>query len=312
MFKFTSNLAHISTQSFAAPESVADEFQNLRNIILGNTDARVGIDENGTPHAVSSSIDTGNMSTIDESNRFAGEDDTASLPFHRPTVAENAMAGVSLTADNLIDTAHGDGGTVSSLQSSNLSSVSDERFAAAWYESTSPIINSATMKPMIDNAGNPVSGKRLFEIEKATMLEKFPNAMMGKLETTGEIYWKFDAQIDTGHHSETWIFLVKYDNNHPHADNWGGSCRAYPIVPSVEEIRERARAAGRGFVPHIVRDTSQGMDYLCTISKANQREYLRKGLVQPAAQVAARSVWWATNYLIGLEDQAVWDTFKLD
>lgn len=112
--------------------------------------------------------------------------------------------------------------------------------------------------------------------------------------------------------------MLKYDNNHPHADDWGGSVKAIPMIPSIEELERRAKVAGRtkcgnaskcDHVPHIWKDEKDNMLYLCTTAKSDMAADLSENSIQSAAAVLGRAIHWAYFYEVGLLDSKVWAEF---
>lgn len=195
----------------------------------------------------------------------------------------------------------------------NVSRISTDakRFAAVpWYESDSNLVYRGS--------DLHITGKQLWETEKKVMLRQFPQAKTGIMKTTGELYWIVPVDINIGSTTKRWTFMLKYDNNHPHADDWGGSVKAIPMIPSIDELESRAKAAGRissgkyskrEHVPHIWRNYNDHTLYLDTASKRTQAELLSKHTIQSATSAMLSAVRWAYFYEVGLLDSKVWDEF---
>lgn len=112
--------------------------------------------------------------------------------------------------------------------------------------------------------------------------------------------------------------MVKYDNNHPHTNDWGGSAKVIPMSPSIDELENRAGAASRissdkismcTHLPHKWRDYNDHILYLDTANKHAQAELLDKHTILSAAAVMGRAIRWACYYEVGLLDTKVWDEF---
>lgn len=288
------------------------EFDALREILAGNrplsTDPSGEVIMPGNNRSnytsVQSSVGgTGNVNSISAADKFAnnGEDLLGEAP--RPEVPAPEF---TLNEFNYIDVTGEPASSISGPQAvratGNSSSISDTKgFAVTpWYLNGNKLINSVTGKPY------PFTGKELYATEIKSMKGKFPQAELHKLPN-GELYWLLPVTINTGRRKESWTFMLKYDNNHPHPKDWGGSCKVIFLKPTVNELNARAmRLRGRG-APHILSLPGYDEKYLCAISKADQAEMMRTGNVQGAAAVAARAIRYAYMYLVGLDDLATWN-----
>lgn len=331
---FIKNLSAVPAATFAViPQSPQDEFQNLVNLLAGNQPLTLNAD--GTPVGTGLPGQTGvsqnpgsslggqqNVTqTTTDAKRFAGD----GLPFSPPVVSPNHMNNVAFTAENMIHVSPVVPGQENVFPSEILSppssldgqenvtqtSTDAKRFAATrWYESNAVL----TYK----NTNLHLTGKQLWENEKQLMSIKFPQAQTGIMTTTGELYWIVPVNINIGSSTKRWTFMLKYDNNHPHADDWGGSVKAIPMIPSIDTLESRAQAAGRTkngnasmreHVPHIWKDTKDNMLYLCTTAKSDMAADLSASSIQSAAAVLGRAIRWAYFYEVGLLDIKVWNEF---
>lgn len=330
---FIKNLSAVPAATFAVtPRNPQDEFQNLVNLLANNQPMNINAD--GTPVGTGLPGQTGvsqnpgsslggqqNVAqTTTDAKRFAGE----GTPFSPPVVSPNQMSNVAYTAENLIHVSPVIPGQENVTAADIISPPSSlggqenvtqtntdaKRFAARWYESNARLSYKGTDLYL--------TGKQLWETEKQQMSIKFPQAQTGILQTTGEVYWVVPVTINLGATTKRWTFMLKYDNNHPHADDWGGSVKAIPMIPSIDELERRAKAAGRtkcgnvsmrDHVPHIWHDKKDNMYYLCTTSKSDMASDLGENRIQSAAAVMGRAIRWAYFYEAGLLDVKVWNEF---
>lgn len=328
---FHTNLSFVPAVTFAVtPTTPNQEFQNLVDMLANNR--RIDVRPDGSPVGTtpvnpqvvkptnltpSSSLGQGNMRVVtSDSSEFAAGD---GLPFSTPVVPSNAPDNVTYTSDQLIHV--GTPGTTSNKPpassingGTNLVQTTSgtETFAARWYESNTMLTNSVTGESL------GLTGKQLYDAEVKAMMESFPSAKLGTMQTTGELYWVFPAQFRVGAEVKTWTFMLKYDNNHPHHRDFGGSVKAIPMLPSLDELERRAAAAGVSIhgnvsklshVPHVWKDNVDNMLYLCTIGTSVQKSRMSDNYIQSAASVAARAVRWALYYEVGLKDANVWRQF---
>lgn len=329
---FIKNLSAVPSAKFAVtPRNPQDEFQNLVNLLANNQP--MSITPDGTPVGTGLPGQTGvsqnpgsslggqqNLTqTTTDAKRFAGE----GVPFSPPVVSPDHMNNVAFTPENMIHvspvvpgqenvTSAGVVSPPSSLggqQNVTQTSTDAKRFAAHWYESNA--------KLTYQNTDLHLTGKQLWESEKQLMSKQFPQAQTGVMATTGEVYWIVPVNLNIGSAIKRWTFMLKYDNNHPHADDWGGSVKAIPMIPSIDELERRAKAAGRScnnasmcsHVPHIWKDNKDNMLYLCTTGKSAMAADLKNSTIQSAAAVMGRAVRWAYYYEVGLLDIKVWNEF---
>lgn len=331
---FIKNLSAVPAAVFAVtPNNPQDEFQNLVNLLANNQP--MSLTSDGTPVGTGLPGQTGvsqnpgsslggqqNVTqTTTSAKRFAGE----GLPFSPPVVSHNQMNNVTFTAENLIHVSPVTPGqenitasdvvcppsSLGGQENVTQTSMEAKRFAAIrWYESNA--------KLTYDGTDLHLTGKQLWENEKQVMSIKFPQAQTGIMTTTGEVYWIVPVNINIGSSVKRWTFMLKYDNNHPHADDWGGSVKAIPMIPSIDELNRRAKAAGRTkrdnasmceYVPHIWKDYKDNMLYLCTTAKSDMAADLRDNTIQSAAAVMGRAIHWAYFYEVGLLDDKVWNEF---
>ncbi len=150
--------------------------------------------------------------------------------------------------------------------------------------------------------------RALFEAEVAVMREKYPDAVLGFLKTTGNMYWVFRAEIAKS--VEPWTFLLEYEKNHPHNHSYGGSIKVQLLQsPSLEDLKKKAELFGRPGVPHLVTgkraDTGEQYPYLCTRFPKDIQQ--GKDIVTSAVQVAGWAADWAVHYECGLRDKEVWN-----
>ena len=193
------------------------------------------------------------------------------------------------------------GGAVSNPKSSSIGntdnsglSIKSEKFGVSqWYEEDLALYNA--------------------EVE--AMNKFFPQAKEGKLPD-GRMTWTVTIQNIADVEGNDWTFMLVYDTDHPsnsananessYSSRWAGSVKIYPVRPNATEIKQAAKKAGRGDVPHLLLD-SYGNVYLDTF----QHEDFEAGrVVTSGVSVLGQAMRWATAFTTGLKSQAVWDIFK--
>ena len=215
---------------------------------------------------------------------FAGEPLTQAEELAQ--IADALYNGDTMTvdADGVV---HLDGGTNTV---SNGTTVSDGTFAAVaipsnpdqWYNK------------------NP----RLFRTEVAAMRQRHPNASFNFFKETGNMYWTIELKITQSGLSKPWKFILVYDKNHPHNNNFGGSIKVLPIKPNKEDLKLLAKNNGRPGVPHLLHDDSLGT-YLCTRRTEDVEDGVRTATT--AVQVSAWAADWAIHFEVGMKDKRVWN-----
>ena len=185
--------------------------------------------------------------------------------------------------------------------SENLSSIPRKfDFAVPWYQNPNRLLNAAT------NEKYPFTGQQLYAAEVQQMRQHFPQAKKFFLPD-GLLYWLLPLKIDIGKRAVNYTLMLRYDNNHPHPHDWGGSCKTIFISPTVDDLNRRARAKHGKGAPHILSlPNARGEYYLCAISKDEQADMMKTGNVQGAAAVAARAMRYAYMFEVGMEDLTVW------
>ena len=143
-----------------------------------------------------------------------------------------------------------------------------------------------------------------FDCEIRSMNSHFPDAVMGVLESTGELYWLVPADIPVGQ-AGTWMLMVIYGKPGDDAPGYGNKLdfafRVLPLKPDLDTLKRRAHEAGRGPVPHIWMHAPSGCACLDIAT--------RQSCVTSAVSAAAHAIRWCVHYEAGLLDQAVWNRF---
>jgi hypothetical protein len=178
-------------------------------------------------------------------------------------------------------------GDKNSLNEQNVTSVKGGNdFAAQWYR-TDP---------------------ELWGFECREMKRCFPQAKLSMLKDD-RVCWDitFPGIIDVHGNKHEWTFKFIYDSDHPHNRSWGGSIKVYAVKPSINELGIMARRAGRDGVPHLFSDDF-GNSVICTAPPSQLRADAAVSLT--AIKVAGQTVSWATHFMMGLTDDAVWKEFS--
>lgn len=144
----------------------------------------------------------------------------------------------------------------------------------------------------------------LFQAEQIAMHRKFPQAKLGYLKD-GRAYWMLPFTVKLDNYRKKYVTMLVYDSDHPSNVNYGGSVKAFLVAPSISEMQARARAAGRGQIPHLL--SEGGTPYLCT---ARQKDVENgKERVTSAVTSAAWTIKWTYCYEGGLRDEGLWRRF---
>ncbi len=177
-------------------------------------------------------------------------------------------------------------GTTSLNETGINSTVPGSEFAAQWYET------------------NPA----LFEAEREGMKKHYPGAKLGFLKD-GRAYWLLTLNISIDNKITPWTVMLVYDSDHPNNKDYGGSCKAFPLKPTIDEIKKRARNKGKLNVPHIIPKEMSPVDgpYLCTARRTDVED--GKNAISTAVTTASWTAKWAYFYEIGLCDSDVWTEF---
>lgn len=129
--------------------------------------------------------------------------------------------------------------------------------------------------------------KDLLEAEKYAMRKYFPQFKLEKLND-GRLSWIGYLENITGEGSK-WYIQIIYDNDHPNNIRFGGSIKVYPILPKLEDLKEKLQES----IPHVLSD-SEGNLYLCTASSTD----FKKGKVNTTA---ASALGWAFKWIAAFE-----------
>ena len=156
----------------------------------------------------------------------------------------------------------------------------------------------------------------LYNAEVRAMNKYFPQAKEGKLPD-GRMTWTVTIQNIAGEQGNDWTFFLVYGTNHPsnsananessYSSRWAGSVKIYPVRPNATEIKQAAKKAGRGDVPHLLLD-SYGNVYLSTF---HPEDFGSGRFVTSGASVLGQAIRWATAFTTGLSDKENWDKFRL-
>lgn len=171
------------------------------------------------------------------------------------------------------------------LEDGNYSEMTSGTFAADYYDQW--------------YKNNPV----VFSGEIAEMKKHFPDAKMGFLESTGNMYWIVKLNITETDVIKPYNVMLMYDKNHPSNCNYGGSIKSVLLDPDVSELREKARRAGRNRIPHLL-GTENSFVYLCT----RLPEEIQAGKQNiTAVQAAGFAADWLLSFELGLLDRQIWN-----
>lgn len=175
-------------------------------------------------------------------------------------------------------------------------------------------LRNVTKKPSIASGEKPTNpdqwynkNPHLFKAEVALMHKYHPNAKLGFLRSTGNMYWIVEVQICED--VKPWTFLLEYMKNHPYVHDYGGSIHVQLLKsPSLDELRLRAVACGRAGVPHIVggmRDNGERYNYLCT--RHPQDVNNGKSNLTTAVEVVGWAADWALHFEMGMRKKDIWN-----
>lgn len=156
-------------------------------------------------------------------------------------------------------------------------------------------------------AGHPdqwyEKNKLVYQGEIAEMRRQYPDAQMGFLQSTGDMYWVVTLNMSETGAIKPYKIMLLYDKTHPSNINYGGSVKSVLLDPDVSELRERARKAGRFSVPHLLGNESSFV-YLCTrLPKQVQAGKMNLSAVQAAGNTAD----WILAFELGLRDKNIWN-----
>ena len=148
----------------------------------------------------------------------------------------------------------------------------------------------------------------LFKAEVALMRKRFPDAKYRILDS-GTMVWLVTLNISKTGFCKPWTFMLHYAPDHPENTIYGSSIKAILVSPNLDELRQRAAAAGYSYVPHIMRShTADGKDFIC-LSLVRPGDMNDRDTIITAAQVAARAATWALHFELGLRDETVWNNW---
>lgn len=144
-----------------------------------------------------------------------------------------------------------------------------------------------------------VDQPELYRAEVKAMRREYPDARLGFLENSGDMYWLLERKIgDT-----PWRFLLRCLAADASGWNRATTIHVIPLAPSVKELRARAKAAGRPGVPHLVAAREQNKTPYIYLSLFDGS---RRG-VDSAVSAAALALRWAANFEYGLENDDIWN-----
>ncbi len=176
----------------------------------------------------------------------------------------------------------------------NLTRVDNKPFAAAPRKPSNP-----------DQWYN--KNPNLFRAEVANMRQHYPDAKLGFLKTTGNMYWIVTAKVAEG--VKPWTFLLEYDKTHPNNFGYGGSIHVQLLKsPSNEDLDKRARENGRPGIPHRVsgiRDNGEHYVFLCTRRPEDVNDGTTR--ITSAVQVTGWAADWALHFETGMINKKVWN-----
>lgn len=143
----------------------------------------------------------------------------------------------------------------------------------------------------------------IFQGEVAEMRRQYPDAQLGFLQSTGDMYWVVTLNMTETGIIKPYKIMLMYDKCHPSNSNYGGSVKSILLDPDVTELRERAKQAGRKSIPHLL-GSDNSFVYLCT-RLPEQVQAGRQNL--SAVQAAGNAADWILAFELGLRDKSVWN-----
>lgn len=143
----------------------------------------------------------------------------------------------------------------------------------------------------------------IFQGEVAEMRRQYPDAQMGFLQSTGDMYWVVTLNMSETGAIKPYKIMLMYDKCHPSNSNYGGSVKSILLDPDVNELRERAKQAGRNSIPHLL-GSNDSFVYLCT-RLPEQVQAGKQNL--SAVQAAGNAANWILAFELGLRDKTVWN-----
>lgn len=139
--------------------------------------------------------------------------------------------------------------------------------------------------------------------EIAEMNKQYPDAQMGFLQSTGDMYWVVELNMSITGVIKPYKIMLMYDKTHPSNANYGGSVKAILLDPDISELRERAGRAGRASIPHLL-GNEDSFVYLCT---RLPEQVLAGKQNMSAVQAAGNAADWILNFELGLLDKNIWN-----
>ena len=138
----------------------------------------------------------------------------------------------------------------------------------------------------------------LLDAEQMAMEKFFPTFKLYKMDDgSGRLYWRGKVQ-PTGKGGLVWDLMLIYANDHPKAQNFGGSIQILPVKPRLKDIAatlpiNNDKGLGLG-LPHIYRGNfGRGEEYfICTADP----KYFKASQTQSTS--AASSLSWACKWII--------------
>lgn len=167
--------------------------------------------------------------------------------------------------------------------------------------------NFAEIKAGTFAAGHPdqwyEKNRLVYEGEVAEMRRQYPDAQMGFLQSTGDMYWVVTLNMSETGAIPPYKIMLMYDKTHPSNVGYGGSVKAILLDPDVSELRTKASRAGRYHIPHLL-GSDHSFVYLCT-RLPEQILAGRQNL--SAVQAAGNAADWILNFELGLQDKYIWN-----
>ena len=138
----------------------------------------------------------------------------------------------------------------------------------------------------------------LLDAEKMAMEKFFPSFKLYKMDDgSGRLYWRGKVQ-PTGKGGIIWDLMLIYANDHPKAQNFGGSIQILPVKPRLKDLAKSLptdpnKGLGLG-LPHIYRGNfGRGEEYfICTADP----KYFKAG--QTRSTSAASALSWACKWIL--------------
>ena len=282
----SANLAFLTAGRFSAAQTPMTESEEIAQLMEAlKDDTTMAVDQDGTIHM--DQLTTGNQQnmTVMPKGTFALTESEEIAQLMASLQDQDSSMG--LTQDGTVTLSDEQG-----LLPQNVTEMPKGTFAAEqWYKK------------------NPV----LFHTEVSLMQKRFPTAQYRILQDGGAMVWVIKLNISKTGFCAPWTFMLRYEPDHPNNHSYGGSIRVIPLSPTLDEIRKRARDAGRPGVPHLVHGKYvDGKEYTFLCTRRGEDVHDGETKATSAAQTATWAADWALHFELGLRDKTVWNNWCND